>query len=64
MHLQQDLDTLQRLRKKGCQYHHNHDKTETFAIGGHHLDQANYPHKVRNLLKFWELFSIITCHQG
>ena len=25
----------------------NNDKTEIFAIGRHHLDQMNYPHKVR-----------------
>ena len=29
----------------------NNDKTETFSIGGHHLDQANYPHKVRKSIK-------------
>ena len=30
----------------------NNDKTEIFAIGGHHIDQANYPHKVRKSIKF------------
>ena len=29
----------------------NNDKTEIFAIGRHHLDQMNYPHKVRTSIK-------------
>ena len=29
----------------------NNDKTEIFAIGGHHIDQANCPHKVRKSIK-------------
>ena len=42
----------------------NNDKTEIFAIGSLRLDQTNYSHKIRRQLKFLELFSTITSHQG
>ena len=41
----------------------NNEKTEIFAIGGHFLDQSNFPHKI-HLLKFWEFILTITYVQG